>query len=275
MPTLLNLHLPDQSTPIHVRSITDVSSLDGKILTFRDTTFLAYNSCTVYKGKLHISGSTVDKDAVCKLTRNNREVTAQMENEVAIYNEQLKGLQDSVVPVYYGLYKGSYERDRRVTEFLCIILEHCGTPINVEFGRLSAPLKYVAPDSSDLDFCLIFAPRLKIIDCMVDIHKAGVRHGGLWERKVLITPGGDAVRIIDFGLASVHQCRRRLKMGINHYVPLKGDFGCDELYEIGEALDIWTSRMYCTPSQLRLTHDMHILYFYDQMFVTRPPRRLN
>ncbi|TFY63650.1 hypothetical protein EVG20_g6230 [Dentipellis fragilis] len=223
MPGFLDLYLPDQpKSPVRAESILDVSSGDGKVLTFCDPTLQASGNSTVYKGKLRIIGATVDRDAVCKITKDNLESTTQMENEATIYNTRLKGLQDSIVPIFYGFYKGSYQLEGRIIKFSCIVLEYCGSPIEVEFEELSDALKS------------------KIVDCMVGIHKAGIQHKDFRERNVLITPGGDDVRIIDFDRASIHQCRRRLKMGIDHYEPLDGDFGCDELHFMGQLLDIWT-----------------------------------
>ncbi|KAA1475484.1 hypothetical protein DENSPDRAFT_427500 [Dentipellis sp. KUC8613] len=100
--------------------------------------------------------------------------------------------------------------------------------------------------------------KTQILTCVEQIHKAGVRHCDLSESNVVIRPDMHTACIIDFDNASVHKCKRRLKMGVRHYTPSKDIFGCDELFDLGEAMEIWTPCMYRTSSRVCLTHNSHM-----------------
>ena len=76
------------------------------------------------------------------------------------------------------------------------------------------------------------------------IHKAGVVHGDFAHRNVVFTQTGYPC-IIDFGEAqSGHQCGRKMEISIHAPAPEQEDFGCDELYEACQLLDLWTACMF-------------------------------
>ncbi|TFY63642.1 hypothetical protein EVG20_g6228 [Dentipellis fragilis] len=224
MSSRLELHLPNESSPRSVESALDISYLNGKTLCFCDAKRLASCNSVVYQGTLRISGVPMDVNAVCKLVENDNDLAAQMENESDIYNTQLRDLQGDVVPTFYGFYKGSYECSGRTINFSCIVLDYCGTPPQEEFPALPIAL------------------RSQILDHMYAIHKAGIVHGDFREPNVLVKSTEDitSVRIIDFGLARVKKCRKRMNVQLGEYKPHTGDFGCNELWTVIDVLDLWT-----------------------------------
>ncbi|KAA1475486.1 hypothetical protein DENSPDRAFT_826047 [Dentipellis sp. KUC8613] len=235
MSSRLELHLPNESRPRSVESAIDVSYSTGKTLRFCDATLLVsgrnfHSHSVVYQGTLQICTSGSDLpvnsvNAVCKLVQIDDELEAQMENEANVYNTHLRDLQGDVVPKFYGFYKGSCEWSGWMVDFSCIILEYCGMPLQDE----SFP---------DLPMAL----RSQILDQMYAIHKAGIVHGDFREPNVLIQSTEDitTVRIIDFGLSLVKECRKRMDVKIGDYEPQIGDLRCNELYNVFEDLDLWT-----------------------------------
>lgn len=100
----------------------------------------------------------------------------------------------------------------------------------------------------------LYQCRLKILDAFVQIHDAGVKHRDVTEENVLINDEG-RVSIIDFEGATKMRCRRI------YSVPAPGDigpnkkvWGCQELYDLGYALEIWKPCAYFPlPYQLTLS----------------------
>lgn len=80
------------------------------------------------------------------------------------------------------------------------------------------------------------------MDAFDQIHQAGVQHGDVAERNVLVDEQG-RVSVIDFENAFPTKCRRRVP------IPGLGDLGlerwqllCDELWHLGWSLGMWLPR---------------------------------
>lgn len=85
------------------------------------------------------------------------------------------------------------------------------------------------------------------MDAFNQIHKAGVIHGDVAERNVLVDKEG-RVSVIDFEEALKLECdRARPIPGLGDFGPDKDDFNCDELWELGWAMRMWKPCMHCTP----------------------------
>lgn len=77
------------------------------------------------------------------------------------------------------------------------------------------------------------------MNAFVQIHKAGVYHGDVAERNVLISEEG-RVSVIDFEDALELECERRLPIPyLGDLGPNDKEFGCPELCELGWAMRMW------------------------------------
>lgn len=95
------------------------------------------------------------------------------------------------------------------------------------------------------DSCPFFS-RLSILTVVMAIHdEAHLEHGncnGNGWRHILVredTEGRD-FRIIDFDHATAHECERRMAIKVDDYEPSPKDFGCREIYDAVQYLDLWT-----------------------------------
>ena len=71
------------------------------------------------------------------------------------------------------------------------------------------------------------------------IHQAGVYQGDFDDDNVLVSDNGE-VCIVDFDQAREHDCRCVMKVTVFDYAPSKYHFGCNELYDAVQLLDLWT-----------------------------------
>ncbi|OSX66907.1 hypothetical protein POSPLADRAFT_1080420, partial [Postia placenta MAD-698-R-SB12] len=102
-------------------------------------------------------------------------------NEACIYEGNLKRLQGTFVPKFYGLFLAKIG----VTPVCCIVLEWCcGTPTQ---------------DIRELN-------RQKML-ATAQIHSVGVDHGLLKDGHHFVVDSRNRLRIVDFGVAYVHECK--------------------------------------------------------------------
>ncbi|KAI0076807.1 hypothetical protein K474DRAFT_1597267 [Panus rudis PR-1116 ss-1] len=132
-----------------------------------------------------------------------RESIRTLEQEYEVYEETLKPLQGSVVPICYGLFAGRVEGEY----VACLVLEWCGGVRKVD------------------DIELI---RQKMVGA-VKLHKAGIQHNGLFKpQHYLFTTSTNQLRIIDFSQATSHVCPGSMPRIRNLSNGLPPD-GCGEL----------------------------------------------
>ena len=81
---------------------------------------------------------------------------------------------------------------------------------------------------------------------MRSIHAAGLRHGDVAERNVVVKNG--EYTVIDFGRSSLHECKdagRIFKPGAT--APLQDDYPCTELYDFAYENGYWEKRATVLP----------------------------
>ncbi|KAJ6535938.1 hypothetical protein DFH09DRAFT_1402171 [Mycena vulgaris] len=117
-------------------------------------------------------------DVVALKIARGKEAVDDMEREAGFYEQQLKGLQGTVVPKCYGFYATKVNG----TSLGCLLLEYC-----------SGPPERI-PDLNR-----------KVLRASYALHAAGVLHGDLLDGHHFIPMGRD-LRIIDFSVAVPHQC---------------------------------------------------------------------
>lgn len=89
--------------------------------------------------------------------------------------------------------------------------------------------------------------RLKVRQAYKQIHHAGLLHNNFTEPHVLFREANDENQhrgpfIIDFELATPHECPKCPKLFIGGLAPSPADFDCDEMYEVTMYLGFWRNR---------------------------------
>ena len=87
--------------------------------------------------------------------------------------------------------------------------------------------------------------RFRAFLALIEIHLLGILHNDFRPSNVAVDAKG-SVRIIDFGDATLHKCLvvdRAYKLYEREPSPT-GDLRCDEVYDTGLMMDIWTPGTY-------------------------------
>ncbi|PCH34031.1 hypothetical protein WOLCODRAFT_62623 [Wolfiporia cocos MD-104 SS10] len=109
-----------------------------------------------------------------------------LRREAAIYENELRLLQGSVVPQCFGLFAG---RTANGADVACLVLEWCGGFASADVGELNRQILLKASQ----------------------IHVAGILHGSLLEGRHYVASSLDnTIRIIDFAHACIHDCPREV-----------------------------------------------------------------
>ncbi|KAJ7176468.1 hypothetical protein C8R46DRAFT_1346512 [Mycena filopes] len=120
-------------------------------------------------------------DVVALKFAHGEEELEDLQREAGLYEQELKGLQGTVVPKCYGLYTTKIQG----TPLGCLLLEYCaGPPVGRE---------------------RITDVNRKKLGAAYALHAAGILHGDLLEPRHFVSMGRD-VRIVDFGMAVTHDC---------------------------------------------------------------------
>ncbi|KAI0931276.1 hypothetical protein AcW2_000199 [Taiwanofungus camphoratus] len=148
--------------------------------------------------------------------------------EAGVYENQLKTLQGTTVPKFYGFFTAKIEG----VHVGCLVLEWCG-------GR-THPNLYEANRQRMLAAC--------------SIHEKGILHGSLQDGHHFVPGSKDNVlRIVDFARAGVHACAGGTPLLIN----LSGEEqprGCSELADLEETFGPDTGDQ---AHQIRMMHDLY------------------
>ena len=147
------------STTSHISSVVTLKRLIAKT-----------DRTVVYK-------ATFDGKNVVMKFGFDQERRDALKREAQIYRRELRDLQGTVIPIFYGFYCGlmvesvQWLETRRMN---CIVLEHCGEHIP-GFGCLSFEQRY---DTILLMTALphILDNRLEIFDLIAVLHRYGYRH---------------------------------------------------------------------------------------------------
>ncbi|KAJ7471278.1 hypothetical protein B0H11DRAFT_2283308 [Mycena galericulata] len=129
----------------------------------------------VYAFRIGPRGMEPTETIAIKVVRGKEEI-AEMERETGFYENQLKGLQGTVVPKCYGFYTAKVNG----TPLGCLLLEYCSGPPNVDRACSNMRAAYA-------------------------LHAAGVLHGDLSDGHHFVSMGRET-RIVDFTVAVPHQC---------------------------------------------------------------------
>ncbi|TFK37994.1 hypothetical protein BDQ12DRAFT_684482 [Crucibulum laeve] len=142
---------------------------------------------------------------------------SDLAEELNVYNGALEPLQGSTIPRCYGLYAGSGEEGQTIA---CLVLEYWGECLRRPFNQ--QPLH----------------KRVRILERLGEIHRRGLLHGDFAERNVLELNGD--IRIIDFDQTTYHKCNCKMNFRPSGKVPSVEEFGCEQLWEIGRYMKLWT-----------------------------------
>lgn len=196
---------------------------------FRGNRILYKGNSVVHRGVVVFTGSQEAEpamDAVCKVALGD---LSRIRREAQLYvsPDHLLKLQGSVVPQFYGYYECKVQVEEREVDMGCMFLEYCGQRVS------SKSLK-------DRDI------QLSVLTVLLAIHhEAHLTHGDCnddsW-RHILLREcaEGRDFRIIDFDHATSHNCGQRMAIQIDDYEPPPKDFGCMELYDVVQWLNLWT-----------------------------------
>ncbi|KAI0665556.1 hypothetical protein C8Q78DRAFT_548740 [Trametes maxima] len=168
------------------------------------------------------SHSTQDA-VVCKILRlpEDPDDISSLEREARIYQKKLVGLQGQCVPRFIGFFRWT----DRFRGFECLITTWEGeSPVDV------------IPWQCDVTY------RSRILDAVLAIHRAGVKHNDLEDlpKNILIKDTGK-VFVVDFGESSEHQCELPpdYQFKFHTIYPGLGDLGCVELLDVANSLEVW------------------------------------
>ncbi|PSR82306.1 hypothetical protein PHLCEN_2v6097 [Hermanssonia centrifuga] len=209
---------------------------------------LEFSSCAelgsanseVYRGILSKTDGS-EQEVVCKIMKGD---TMPLEAEADLYSTELKDLQGTDVPRFFGLFTGVIKAYR--TRIACILLEYCGPTMGGYFDDYDMATRLVALTSRvvlTLNPMLTGLNRGKIIEAFVRIHNAGVQHNDIETYHVILDQSDSEnlkVRIIDFDNAEKHTCTRKMEIRPYGFAPWRGDFMCWELYDLALDTDFWT-----------------------------------
>lgn len=208
---------------------------------FLATDLLYCKNCMVLQGKIKSlepsSSGPVERDVVCKYRDDD---ISLLEHEAGVYEGDLRELQGVAVPCFHGLFKGSYllgsGKEKRIA---CIILDYIPSDRSWDLWDGPAETRCVCTKSAKESPKVYVPYRVAIAHTMLQIHKAGVLQGDFADANILVSGSGD-VRIVDFDQATHHDCQADPEMNVWNYEPSECEYGCGEMYDAIQALELWT-----------------------------------
>ena len=232
----------------YTATAVDFEATDSPATT-RVASFRAFESVhrghsQVQRGHIRPAGSSDDAapiSGICKLTMTH---LSELRDEAELYATKLRDLQGKDVPICYGYFEcQALDSDDRKRTMGCLILEDCGAALDWELQDAPEDIQYVTSFHVLLVLSLTLDFRIEIVQALDRIHVAGVQHNDIKPDNIVVTDSSH-VRIIDFGLAMHHNCKRRLHIDVYDYQPFKYKFGCYEMYEVVQTLGLWTPSEY-------------------------------
>ncbi|KII85392.1 hypothetical protein PLICRDRAFT_700925 [Plicaturopsis crispa FD-325 SS-3] len=156
---------------------------------------------------------------VLKLSAHNqrwlRVSLPDLETEAKNYQTKLYDLQGTIVPVFYGLFKGDNKIDHKIG---CIVLEDCGDSVDRNFYEL---------ERSD---------RTKILKLLGTLHIYGWEAPDFAERNVVSRNG--QYRLIDFHDLTPHECDYTGDL-YEHMPYSVAELGCQVINCHASDMDFW------------------------------------
>ncbi|KAJ7110355.1 hypothetical protein C8R43DRAFT_1139364 [Mycena crocata] len=174
-------------------------------------------SAHTFKLRIGILGAQPNNHAVMKLASTFDEVRA-LELEATLYQSELKQLQGTYVPTFFGIFHGEVLGELGA----CMILEYCGG------GNISMDER-----------------NRKVMLAACAIHNAGVMHCDLLDPSHVLISGND-VRVVDFSRAMPHRCYGATP---TLYPGMGGDSdGCRELLALEASYGVRSGASFPAPA---------------------------
>ncbi|KII85388.1 hypothetical protein PLICRDRAFT_31629 [Plicaturopsis crispa FD-325 SS-3] len=164
-------------------------------------------------------------------------------DEADAYQTKLSALQGTVVPLFYGLFKG---QDNFRKEIACGVLEDCGESVKTDFLDLPRP------------------DRMTILKLLGELHLLGWHTPDFAERNVVHRPGL-GYRLIDFDQLVPHVCTYARDLHEYLRIPKVDVIGCQKIAAHGRDMLIWIPGGYpCAHiGPVKVARD----YFPDQQII--------
>ncbi|EIW74711.1 hypothetical protein CONPUDRAFT_77975 [Coniophora puteana RWD-64-598 SS2] len=162
------------------------------------------------------------KDSVICKAGYGRKCAEKLKKEARIYSGKLSSLQGICVPRLYGSYSGLTEDGRLAV----LVMEDCGEPLTRPLERLPRRAKKL------------------MLECLVELHKAGIEHGGTRDRRnIVIRPSKTDVcelRFVGFGGANhSHACDASSEFLNDVTRPGLDRVDCKEIYQAYNESELW------------------------------------
>ncbi|OBZ72963.1 hypothetical protein A0H81_07220 [Grifola frondosa] len=219
MASILVFHEPTFSRrSVVVRELKRVDDLKSTLrLDIVDVEPVHEGNCYIYYGNLIVEDRPSRK-VVCKVGYL-RSASLRLQKEAGFYAKELKEFQGDTIPVCYGLFSGEMEEGTAS----CLVTEYCGE-------MMKCPL-----------FGMDWEFKQKVIQALVDIHWAGVKHNDFSERNIVVNSDNQPF-IIDFDHAEPHECGLTMSIEFHTQEPDPDELGCLELYKVTNNSGAWFPR---------------------------------
>ncbi|KAJ7092094.1 hypothetical protein B0H15DRAFT_760745, partial [Mycena belliarum] len=133
---------------------------------------------------------------------------AACKNEVKAYRTKGTALQGNALPYFYGC----FQAQTGAATVTCLVIEHCGTPLQRSFHELE------------------YAFAGKLLRSVAVLHTCGLTHDDLQPRNVRVL--GDTPVLIDFESSESHTCGLRMMVVPGTTRPTAKEYGCTELHSL-------------------------------------------
>ncbi|KAI0701267.1 hypothetical protein C8T65DRAFT_579743 [Cerioporus squamosus] len=191
------------------------SNLKGGAQYSVDVSHLLHEGHTrVCQGTLSVDGHR-QGEVVCKIGCGSQ-VVERLRKEAGLYQGKLASLQGRHVPTFVGLFAGETEEG----ETACLVLTHEG-------ARMQQSLHI-----SGIDL------RKRVMDALVAVHRAGVRHSDFGERSIVLRADNTPV-LVGFGGAEEHACRLGIDIRFYEPQPHNQAVACEEVYWACVVAAVW------------------------------------
>ncbi|RDX50542.1 hypothetical protein OH76DRAFT_1402601 [Lentinus brumalis] len=197
-----------------VRVRPEASSKGGAQYSVDVSHLLHEGRARVCQGTLSVDGHR-QGEVVCKIGCGSQ-VVERIRKEADLYRGKLAPLQGRYVPTFVGLFEGETEDG----ETACLVLTHEGE-------RMQQSL-YI----SGIDL------RKRVMDALVAVHQAGVRHSDFGEHSIVIRKDNTPV-LVGFGGAEDHDCHLGIDIRFYQPQPHNQAVACEEVYWACVVAAVW------------------------------------
>ncbi|KZV64913.1 hypothetical protein PENSPDRAFT_756925 [Peniophora sp. CONT] len=202
----------------------------------------------IYRGHLarekHAVDAPDDPDElvlpiIVKASRTEPEISSeQLVVEARFYVTHLAAaVSQGLVPACYGVFSTKQTEDDE-EGLTCLVLEDCGDDLTSEWDTLK--------NTRGLEFK---PSKHQLMKTVFDLHNLGVIHGSIDPHHITRRDQRRTPCIIDFSCAEAGMqcsCQSKTIEALHEIVvkPWREAFGCDELWELCQSLEVWAPRMF-------------------------------